>query len=97
MSTLSYSDSREPFIRCRTLGHAWIDVDSTWTPSWGIPLTLRCERCDMERRDTINNAGELSTRRYTRPLGYLYTKDDPTPTRSQFRLMLLVLRNNNGK
>jgi len=91
---LPYTDvNREPFIRCRTLGHSWFDYDSNWTPMYGTPLTLRCERCGMERRDTIDSSGNLNGRHYTRPLGYQYTKNAPAPTRSEFRLMLLSLRN----
>jgi hypothetical protein len=100
---LPYVDTnREPFIRCRTLGHSWMDYDSNWKPSLGTPITLRCERCGMERRDTVaQHSGDLITRHYTRPQGYLFTKAEEVPTRSQFRLMLLSLRNRekrrNGK
>lgn len=84
-----------PFIRCRTLGHSWFDYDSNWTPVLGLPLTLRCERCGMERRDTVApHTGALITRHYTPRPGYHYTKGTRAPTRSQFRLMLLDLRSN---
>lgn len=90
---LPYVD-RNSFVRCRTLGHSWFDYDSTWKSELGIPLTVRCERCGMERRDTVAHfSGELITRHYTPPPGYGYTKDDPTPTRSEFRILLLSLRN----
>lgn len=91
---LPYVDvNRQQFIRCRTLGHSWIDYDSNWKPMFGMPLTLRCERCGMERRDTIDMGGNLNGRHYTRPEGYLFTRAEEVPTRSQFRLMLLNLRN----
>ena len=93
---LPYTDAtHQPFIRCRTLGHAWHDYDSNhWKASFGVGLTVRCERCGMERRDTVASVtGELVTRHYVRPPGYQYTKDAPAPTRSQFRLMLLGIRN----
>jgi hypothetical protein len=93
-ATMSRSlDTREQYVRCRTIGHAWFDVPSEWSSDFGMPLTVRCERCGMERRDAISQAtGELVTRHYTQPPGYKYTKDDPAPARSQFRLMLLALR-----
>ena len=81
------------YLRCNTLGHAWFDYDSNWTPQFGTPLTLRCERCAMERRDSINDHGDLLTRHYTRPPHYRYPKGG-RPTRSEFRVMLLVQRLN---
>jgi acetone carboxylase gamma subunit len=91
---LAYVDAnQQQFIRCRTLGHAWIDYDSNWKSEFGHPLTLRCERCGMERRDTVAFVtGELVTRHYTRPEGYAF-KDKSAPTRSEFRALLLQLRN----
>jgi hypothetical protein len=88
---LPYVDpSRESFVRCRTLGHSWFDYDSNWKSEFGMPLTVRCERCGMERRDTVAHAtGELVARHYTRPDGYAWTQ---APTRSEFRLLLLSLR-----
>jgi len=85
---------KRPFIRCRTLGHSWHDVDSLhWTPKWGVPLTLRCERCDMERRDTVKwDTGELLNRRYVKPKAYYYERGTTAPTRSEFRRLLLELR-----
>jgi hypothetical protein len=95
--SLPYADpNREPFVRCRTLGHSWFDYDSNWKSEFGVPLTLRCERCGMERRDTVaSHTGELIARHYTRPDGYLYGKGGYTPTRSEFRLLLLNLRKRN--
>ena len=79
------------YLRCNTLGHAWFDTDSTWKPQFGTPLTLRCERCGMERRDSINDRGDLLNRHYTRPPHYRYPKGG-RPTRSEFRVMLLTQR-----
>jgi hypothetical protein len=79
------------YLRCNTLGHSWFDYDSNWTPMFGVPLTLRCERCGMERRDSINHYGELLNRHYTRPPGYQYAKGT-RPTRSEFRVMLITQR-----
>lgn len=80
------------FTRCRTYGHAWFEADSDWIPDWGTPLTLRCERCLCERRDTIGSDGELARRRYIHPSGYQYSGDEVVPTKDEFRLALLALR-----
>jgi hypothetical protein len=83
---------KRPFIRCRTLGHSWFDYDSNWTPKWGTPLTLRCERCGMERRDTVSFVtGQLLNRRYKKPDNYGYGRGE-SPTRSEFRRLLLEMR-----
>lgn len=84
---------KQPYIRCRAIGHSWFDYDSNWTPQWGTPLTLRCERCGMERRDTVSTlTGELLNRRYKRPDHYQFTDDEPRLARDDFRLLLLRLR-----
>jgi hypothetical protein len=68
--------------------HAWHIVPSDWTPVGGEPFTVRCERCNTERRDTIGrNTGELVSRRYVYPDGYLYGRDDYKPTADEVRLM----------
>ena len=78
---------------CRTIGHAWLYVPSDWTPTnGGVPMTTRCERCNLERRDTVGkNTGEVLGRRYTYPLGYLFDRADYpdriTPKRTDFRLL----------
>lgn len=73
--------------QCRLLGHAWHDVPSDWTPEFGFPITVRCERCNMERRDSCSTTtGDLMSRRYTYPVGYRIPRDVEKPTRSDFRL-----------
>jgi hypothetical protein len=81
------------YTRCRTLGHAWFDVDSDWKPELGgVPLTVRCERCTCERRDTISRTtGDLVARHYYYPDMYKIVAED-TPSRADFRLMLISLR-----
>lgn len=83
---------RRQYIRCRTLGHSWFDYDSNWTPQFGTPLTLRCERCGSERRDTVNTWGTLLSRHYTKPENYDRKKGEPSLTRDDFRVLLLSLR-----
>lgn len=80
---------------CRLLGHNWHVVPSDWTPQFGVPMTTRCERCNIERRDSVNrNSGDVEARRYVYPDGYLFhLGDDPSavdvPRRVDFRLAWL--------
>jgi hypothetical protein len=80
---------RQGFVRCGTLGHSWDDYLTKWTTSAGIPLTLRCGRCGTERRDVIGAFGQLINRHYVYPAHYRYPKGG-RPTRSEFRMMLLM-------
>jgi hypothetical protein len=58
----------------------------------GTPLTLRCERCDTERRDTISpSTGALITRHYYYSDDYQYERG-ASPTRDDFRRLLLARR-----
>lgn len=81
------------FGECRLLGHKWHVVPSDWTPTFGVPMTARCERCDIERRDTVDHySGEVRSRRYTYPAGYNFHHDDEgpdLPRRVDFRLAWL--------
>lgn len=77
---------------CRLLGHMWEIVPSDWTPSFGVPMTCRCERCSIERRDTIGrNTGAVEARRYVYPSGYHihHSEGIDTPTRTDFRIAWL--------
>jgi hypothetical protein len=68
------------------LGHSWHHVPSDWTPKIGVPMTVRCERCDMERRDTVDrNSGVVVARRYTMPTDYQFLRGE-RHKRSDFRL-----------
>ena len=89
----TWHNERRGFIRCRTIGHSWFDYDSTWTPQFGVPLTVRCERCGTERRDTVSQRdGRLLARHYFKPAGYDLKRGEPRLTRSDFRLLLLTVR-----
>jgi len=78
---------------CRLIGHSWHEVDSNhWSATVGVPMTLRCERCDMERRDQVGrNDGEVVARSYRQPYAYAWDKgvDDDSPRRVDFRLAWL--------
>lgn len=92
------------FVRCRTFGHAWDDVDATDTEqeqfdaSWNDGeahslLVTECSRCSMRRIDIVHLiGGGLRSRRYTYPEGYLMPKGEHRPLRSDFRLELLGRR-----
>lgn len=81
-------------LLCRTLGHAWFPVPAEKVSKYGDAMWLRCERCDTERHDDIRRGdGELYGRQYVYADGYSHYFDDQfeqTPTRSDFRRMLLT-------
>lgn len=79
-------------IRCATLGHAWHDYDSNWRPEFGVALTVRCERCGRERRDTINEYGTLLARHYWPRKPLLTYQKGQRPSMADFRVMLLAQR-----
>src|SRR5580765_3508712 len=92
----TWQHERRGHIRCHTLGHAWDDCDSNWTPMWGLPLTVRCQRCGTERRDKVDrHTGAVlpGGRHYVYPAGYRLGRGEEKPTRADFRLMLLAIRN----
>ena len=76
---------------CRgMLRHAWHEVPSDWAlPLDGVTYTVRCERCDTERRDILGaNTGEVESRRYFYPPGYHIDQQDK-PKIVDFRLAWL--------
>ena len=80
------------FRACRLMSHSWHEVDSNhWTMNpqyqrFAVPMTLRCERCDMERRDVIDKStADVLSRRYVAPLGYHWDGEEK-PTRQDFRM-----------
>lgn len=80
------------YTTCRLLGHAWEIVPSDWTPTYGVPMTCRCERCSIERRDSVNrNTGAVESRHYTYPLGYSIPREDgyEALARNDFRVAWL--------
>lgn len=84
-------------LKCDVLRHAWHDVDSPWFVKRDWPrcdcLSMRCERCDRERRDVISlNTGDVVSRRYIAPPGYVKYARDERPTMAEFRLLLLTER-----
>lgn len=90
------------YIRCRTFGHAWDDVNPTddeaedfdllYSGTNHSLLVANCTRCGNHRSDVVNSTGSLVNRRYTYPEGYLMAKGDRRPKRAEFRLQLLANR-----
>lgn len=91
MASRRQTDAR---LLCRTLGHAWFTVPAEKASKYGDAMWLRCERCDTERHDDISRGnGDLFGRQYVYPDNYQHAFDemfDETPTRSDFRRMLLT-------
>lgn len=81
------------FTRCRTIGHAWFEADSSeWKTDAGVPITLRCERCMTERREAWTRTGVLLFRTYVYPQGYQQPWGGNFPTKDEFRRALLAIR-----
>ena len=88
------------YVRCRTFGHAWYDVDpsseeqiSKDLAKYNTLIAAACVRCDMRRHDlVVSRSGELVNRRYVYPVGYILAKGVKRPKRDEFRLQLLANR-----
>ena len=81
------------FGDCRgILRHSWHEVSGDWTPALGgVPMTLICERCGMERRDTLQRGtADVLGRRYLQPQGYAITGDEDKPKIADFRVEWLL-------
>jgi hypothetical protein len=55
--------------RCKTYGHAWYEqsIDSSYTPLFGTPVWLECERCGTRRKELWDVHGNIAHRRYEHP------------------------------
>lgn len=56
----------EDFVRCRSVGHAWADLNQHDKKAnhGGWVLAFRCPRCATKRFDWINKHGQLESRQY---------------------------------
>jgi len=87
----------DSWVTCRTIGHSWKPINAERKPSWGTLLVIQCVNCHTKREDTINRFGEVSTRNYIHPDGYLIPgKREDKPNRMQYR-RVLISRMNKGK
>ena len=84
----SLPEYRDPFLTCRTFGHAWkltrtgVDLEG----SSMVLLTLTCRSCGTKRTDIVGrHTGRLASRRYDYPEGYRHkTKTARTEYRIEF-------------
>lgn len=92
-------DALQERLRCDSLGHAWDLISDDWTPSVGVAETCRCVSCFKERRGAVDpfTGVRLTKPRYKNPPGYRKYDKTQMPSRSEFRLMLLNLKNKTGK
>lgn len=74
--------------RSHLFGHRWTEVSGDWTPPYGgVPVTLICDGCQMERRDAFGeNTGDLVYRRYLDHSGYRRRPDEPRFSTADLRL-----------
>lgn len=62
----------EALLQCRELGHAWRAHTASWNASARVyDRSLRCQRCATLRVETLSKRGEILTRHYEYPDGYL--------------------------
>jgi len=73
------------YATCRSFGHAWVpSANSAVRSSFGVVLTLRCDRCSTERVDALGYGGRLISRRYLHPEDYA-TKPGESLSRDEWR------------
>lgn len=94
--------THDDFVVCRSIGHAWDEVpdDRQRTDPfhmvWTYRICLRCVRCTTKRYDGINAQGDVGQREYRYPDGYKYAVNE-TPSRSEFRIMMVKSRRRRTK
>lgn len=72
MSHKSLEQYNLAYLFCRTFGHNWEEFITVGKlkPITGFRLSLLCTSCGMERHDSIDALGLVSTRQYVQPDGY---------------------------
>ena len=83
-----------PYQVCKTIGHAWFEIDATHPPEFGYYMWLQCERCGTIRMDTIDIHFELGARSYRHPPGY---RDAERLTKVELRRYLIGTRTGQGR
>lgn len=73
---------------CKLFGHAWYEVPSDWTPlGGGTPMQFQCDRSGCIKREIWGEmTGEVISRRYEYPEGYVYARDEERPSKGDMRL-----------
>lgn len=79
--------ARPEFGLCRTLNHAWTPEGPVRRQGGVVLVSLRCTVCTTMRRDTILlQTGEVITRSYYHPEGYLMPRGEgPSFSKQDFR------------
>lgn len=90
------------FGDCHLLSHQWDYTNSTWVSNLGgVPVTLLCQRCGTERRETwSSSSGEMMGRRYIYPTGYSLARSVTgvdRPTRDDLRAWALEEARTGGR
>lgn len=79
------------FLRCRTIGHTWLDRDGTVMRIGDFLGELSgCPNCGTERLFLINEEGKTVKRDYTYPEGYMRPSDAPPASRREMNLVRLA-------
>ena len=66
------ADLSEAWLECRELGHLWAPRTAHWSGEDGCYYrTLRCDRCETERDQTLSDRGAVLSNSYNYPDGYL--------------------------
>lgn len=70
------NELNDDFLKCRTYGHSWDQIPSTladpeYQRMYAWYDILRCVTCGTERYDGVLPSGEVDTRAYKYPDGYI--------------------------
>lgn len=61
----------DAYLLCRDIGHQWRAYTARYVPEQnGYERTLRCGRCQTERRQTLSLNGHVTSGSYSYPEGY---------------------------
>ena len=83
-------DGEYGYTECRSFGHAWkTNPGRMVRNTFGVVVTLICDRCHSERIDTFSFHGRLIQRRYVRPDDYGISAND-TMTTEMWRAKLIA-------
>lgn len=74
-------------LNCRVRGHVWKNLDA-WKEGGVFKQTLVCRGCDSYATETITAYGELKSRTYTYPDGYMIEGGVTAEDRKVFRVEL---------
>jgi hypothetical protein len=61
----------DEFLACRDFGHRLVPTDAAFLQSGDIERILKCERCDVKRRQILDKNGYIKSGNYDYAEGYL--------------------------